>query len=101
MTDPNSVLLPIDQVRHLFDLVVGSMDFGSGFLDDEDIDLLRTIAVRLGVDPDTATPRDWKHKYPHAYQAPAGADGYYGYLVVDRCTHCMRARAFPCHQETP
>jgi hypothetical protein len=47
----------------VFDVAVGSMDFGSGFLDDEEVEALRAAAGILGVDPDTATPRQFICKY--------------------------------------
>lgn len=81
------IVLPLDKVKHLFDLVIGSMDFGSGFLDDDDVDLLREIARWIGVSPDVATPTDWRHKYPHPFQRTGGG----------RCSHCLRSQDMPCH----
>jgi hypothetical protein len=54
-----------DDVRLLFDMAIGSMEFGSGLLDDEEVLQLRRIAVRLGVDPDEATPYNFRnHVWP-------------------------------------
>lgn len=47
----------------LFDTAVNSMDFGSGFLDDEEVAALREVAVLLGVDPMVATPEMFQCKY--------------------------------------
>ena len=47
----------------VFDCAVGSMDFGSGFLDDEEVTGLRAIAGYLGVDPMLATPLNFQCKY--------------------------------------
>lgn len=47
----------------VFDAAVGSLDFSSGFLDDEEVAGLRAIAVLLGVDPMVATPLNFKCKY--------------------------------------
>jgi len=50
-------------LRIVFDVAVHSMDFGSGFLDDEEVAALREVAVVLGVDPAVATPRNFTCKY--------------------------------------
>jgi hypothetical protein len=50
-------------LRIVFDTAVHSMDFGSGFLDDEEVAALREVAVVLGVDPAAATPRNFTCKY--------------------------------------
>jgi hypothetical protein len=47
----------------IFDTAVHSMDFGSGFLDDEEVTALRAVAVLLGVDPLVATPDNFKCKH--------------------------------------
>jgi hypothetical protein len=38
-------------VQVCFDVVVGSMDWGSGFLDTEEVGQVKTLAGALGVDP--------------------------------------------------
>lgn len=48
-----------DIVAHVFDLAIQSMDFGSGFLHDEDVINLRRLARYLGRDPADATPWAW------------------------------------------
>lgn len=67
MTTP----IETEDLRALFDLVVKSMDFGSGFFDGEEADLLRKIAVTLGVDPMEATPSNVASQYPHTYKPKA------------------------------
>jgi hypothetical protein len=47
----------------VFDTAVHSLDFGSGFLDDEEVAALREIAVILSVDPAKATPSNFTCKY--------------------------------------
>src|SRR5262249_49323179 len=42
---------------------VGSMDFGSGFLDDEEVDNLRALAVVIGANPWEATPSNFRPKF--------------------------------------
>lgn len=72
--------------RAVFDIAVGSMDFGSGFLDDEEVQMLRAAAVDLGVDPMEATPSDFKSKYCPGYedQERLRFDG----LTIHLCKHC-------------
>ncbi len=48
--------LPTEDLRVLFDAAVSSLDFASGFLDNDEVLALRRIAVVLGVDPLKATP---------------------------------------------
>lgn len=50
-------------LQKVFDTAVHSMDFGSGFLDDDEVEALRACAVALGVDPAVATPRNFVCKY--------------------------------------
>ena len=65
------VMAEIDDevLRALFDTAVHSMDFGSGFLDDEEVASLRTVAVVLGVDPWEATPAKFRCKYRGHHKA--------------------------------
>ncbi len=56
-------------LRIVFDIAVNSMDFGSGFLDDEEVTVLREVAGILGVDPDVATPRTFKCRYSGSHDA--------------------------------
>ena len=68
------IRIPVRLAAILFDTAVGSMDFGSGFLDDEEVAALREAAVLLGADPDEATPRNFRCKYRgrHAVQVILG-----------------------------
>jgi len=61
------ITVPREDLQILFDTAVGSMDFGSGFLDHEEVDCLRRIAVLLGVDPQDATPKEFQSSYPHPF----------------------------------
>lgn len=71
VTDEPGVGRPVDWtmavgkrvLQIVFDTAVHSMDFGSGFLDDEEVLALREVAVILGVDPIVATPDNFKCKY--------------------------------------
>ena len=66
MTD---ISVPREDLQALLDTAIGSMDFGSGFLDHEEVDCLRRIAVLLGVDPADATPDEFQSTYPHPFDA--------------------------------
>lgn len=62
------ITIPKLTAQILFDALVHSMDFGSGFLDTEEVEALRGMAVALGVDPSEATPHEFKSGYPHAFE---------------------------------
>lgn len=53
--DADGVAVPRKVLQDLFDIVLNSMDFGSGFLEGEQQDAVRAVAVILGVDPTIAT----------------------------------------------
>lgn len=62
------ITIPKLTVQILFDALVHSMDFGSGFLDSEEVEALRGLAVAIGVDPRKATPIEFESQYPHAFK---------------------------------
>jgi hypothetical protein len=66
-------ILPIEvgDLRHLFDLAVDSPTVCSGSFENDDVDLLRKIAVLINVDPEGITPEDFITNYPHTYR-PTG-----------------------------
>jgi hypothetical protein len=82
------VEVPKVALQLVFDALCQSLDFGSGFLDDEDVEGLRAVAVALGVDPMVATPADWVHRYPHVYKGNSRG----------LCADCRRSMDMPCHQ---
>lgn len=61
------VVVPIEIARAVFDIATNSMDFGSGFLDDEEVVQLRSFAERIGVDPMKGTPGNFKTNFQHAF----------------------------------
>lgn len=61
--------IPREQVKALFDLAISSMDFGSGFWDQEDVDAARAVAISLGLDPLVATPGSQMWCYNHEFVA--------------------------------
>ena len=70
--------VPDEDVRVLFDIATNSLDFGSGFLDDEEVETLRRVAVMLGVDPKLATPYAFEHKYEPTPKDKAVKAGHIG-----------------------
>jgi hypothetical protein len=62
------VQVPFADLQKLFDTAVNSMDFGSGFLDHDEVLMLRRIAVILGVDEMVATPEGFKKQFRHTYR---------------------------------
>lgn len=55
--------VPEDIIRACFDIAIGSMDWGSGFLSQEEVEQLRALAVLLEVDPWEATPPAMRPAY--------------------------------------
>jgi hypothetical protein len=55
----DTITVDRELVQVVFDTAINSMDFGSGFLDQAEVEALRGLAVVLGVDPATATPRQF------------------------------------------
>jgi hypothetical protein len=66
VTDP-AITVPTGDLRTLFDIATGSLNFGSGFLDSDEVDALRRVAVLIGVDPMAGTPTEFAVRIAHAY----------------------------------
>lgn len=62
----------VSLLRAVFDVAVSSMDFSSGFLDDEEVAALRELAAELGVDPATATPHNFMCRYRGSHNPGTG-----------------------------
>ena len=85
--------IPDETLRAVFDIAVESMDFGSGYLDDDEVNHLRAYAVAIGVDPWDATPsnhrvrfcpgHNWEGIFPYAPGSPVG---------TQRCAICFARR---------
>lgn len=87
---PRTVTLAFEDLQMLFDIAVGSMDFGSGFLDDEEVTVLRRVAKdKLGVDPMVGTPRNYASRYPHPFKEGWG----------NHCKTCYEPADIEAHQE--
>lgn len=68
----------------VFDIGVNSLAFECGWLNDEDVAALRTIAVELGVDPMTATPKNFKCKYTGKHE-PLGPEYKFDAKMCRNC----------------
>jgi hypothetical protein len=66
VTDP-AITVPTEDLRALFDIAVGSLNFVSGFLDTDEVDVLRRVAVQIGVDPMAGTPKEFALRTAHAF----------------------------------
>ena len=73
-------------LRIVFDTAVHSMNFGSGFLDDEDVAALREVAVILGVDPAEATPGNFRCQYRGHHEATVYLDHC---MFTDPAAYCV------------
>lgn len=60
------VLMPRGNVQEMLDIITGSLDYGSDFLDQEQIETLRSVAEMLGLNPMAATPTKYSKFFPHA-----------------------------------
>lgn len=61
--DDGTELDVTEHVRKLYDHVVSSMDWGSGFLDDEEMWEVAQVGVAIGADPATQAGL-WTPRYP-------------------------------------
>ena len=69
---PSSITIARSTLQVVFDTAVGSMDFGSGFLDNEEVSALRACATALGVCPCKATPSNHVANYYGRERHPYG-----------------------------
>lgn len=83
-------------LRALLDLSTSSMDFGSGFWDNEQTEIARKIAGVLGVDPMIVTPANFSCQYggPEQHQwVPAKDWGKFPPGVTQFCVRCRHTNA--------
>lgn len=85
----DSVMIAREDLRMLYDLAVGSLDFGSGFWDIDDVEMAHRIAEVLGVDK--VTPYLPRKQVPHKPRPAAWAP--------KMCALCSRDVTDQIHQE--
>ena len=83
------VLVNRELLQIVFDLVVNSMDFGSGFFDEDDVKATRELATIIGLDPMVGTPENMKCQFgaehkPYPYGSGAQTTCMACHKVVDR-----------------
>lgn len=89
METVDSLVIDRTLLQVVFDIVTGSMDFGSDFLDNEEVDAMRKVAELIGVDPMLGTPSthkcrfDGKHEF---YKGPPSPNERY-------CQRCRKVVA--------
>lgn len=82
--DDESLTIRRGDLQALLDVATGSMDFGSGFLDNEQVEVMRAIAVLLGIDTARVTQQNFICQYEFAGQHQVSSDpNYSGY-----CPRC-------------
>lgn len=60
--------LETESLKAMLDIAIESMNFNSGMLDQEEVSLLRQVAVLVGVDPILATPQNFTKQWAHTYE---------------------------------
>lgn len=86
------VKVPLGLLQGIFDLAVGSMDFGSGFWDDDDVRIGREVAELIGVDPIEGTPEPYRKRIAHTFKPHQ----FYGGRIL--CAHCHLEEGAEVHQ---
>lgn len=76
-TSVPAVAIPTEDLKALFDIAVGSLNFTSGFLDSDEVAVLRKVAGIIGVDPMVGTPKEFAQRmaHPHVPEFPDWPQG--------------------------
>jgi hypothetical protein len=85
-------------LRAVLDVATMSMDFGSGFLDNEQVEALRKLASIIGLDPIVATPSNFVCQYrgEHQWQwHPGGGLAGRSHWYCSLCRHTDMERPAP------
>jgi hypothetical protein len=76
MAERDMIVLKFEEAQRLFDLAIQMDTMCSGYMETDDVELMRALAIRLGVDPKEATPSQFAGKYPHDFRPiPAKSTG--------------------------
>lgn len=96
MSDDEAIIVPTELLRAVFDIAVGSAGFGSGFLDQEEVDHLRACAVALGIDPLKGTPDNLKCQYIGGHEWVSDTLPFSPFADrKDYCNRCRSCREWP------
>lgn len=81
-----------EDLQALFDLVQGSMDWGSGFYDLDDVTAMMHIAPLLGLDEMDGVPSNLAGTVAHSYAERPTPETTYGGVRVDRSGFLVTAK---------
>jgi hypothetical protein len=68
LDDAVTVTIPLETLKHLFDLAVDTPLLCSGSFDTDDVNVLRETAERIGADPEAITPDEFITQYVHTFK---------------------------------
>lgn len=90
-------------LRALLDVATGSMDFGSGFLDNEQVEVLRKVAEVLGVEPKVVTPSNFVCQYEGKHNWNPVPEWWQSRdrTVTHHCTFCSATTSDPSQNAAP
>lgn len=91
MSDLTRPVVPDEDVRALLHMIATSMDFGSGFLDTEEVVVLRRVAHLVGMDPAAVTPRNMPHAFVPREHLPEPES--------EPCARCYERKDRPVHTD--
>jgi len=86
----STVSVPLDVAQKDFDIATESLDFGSGFLVDDEVEALRAFAVEIGADVWKATPDNFLDKYHPVHEWGDAAERY-GAMFY-KCVVCGKGK---------
>lgn len=111
MDDEELMPLKRGTIKTMFDIICCSLDWGSGFLDTDEVNMLRDVAVLLDVDPMEATPpsmcKSFQHDHKPKIHQPLGG-GFtdedkredrerWNRLYAGKCDWCNKLAGEPPH----
>lgn len=113
MDDEELMPLKRGTIKTMFDIICCSLDWGSGFLDTDEVITLRDVAVLLDVDPMEATPANMRPSFQHDFTPPVYkplgggfTDEYkqrdrkiWDERYADKCDWCNKLAEEPPHSQ--
>lgn len=87
-----TVIVQRETLAVLVDTITGSLDYGSGFLDIEDVQALWDAALTLDIPLMDVTPSEFRHLLPHPMARHSWESE-----TVRRCSICGKDVDFECH----
>lgn len=84
-------------LRALLDLATGSMDFGSGFWDNEQVEIARATAVKLDIDPNDVTTRNFICDYNGGHDFTGATRSAHWGETYTNCLRCSLIKILTPH----